>query len=654
MKRLVLPFLLLFVCIFCIGQAPTKIGEMTKRNQLLKLPQSFARDTLLIKAQNEIITIYTQERRLDSARWWINDTEKILKKNNWPLGWGSFYRNRGHYYTFTLQKDSSVADLIHAIQIFEKLGRWRSVGIASARLGNALLMDLKFEKSLQYLQKAMKIFEDQKDYFSQCNTLNYLANTYRGMNNYEMALSQHRRVIQLVETYHINKQLLTPINIAVSYLGVDKIDSAKIWYAKAGVDLDKNPEKIDDMYGYNRLGEYYIKIHNYHKTIEIAKLSQKLAQKTGSTAYLRTAHNLLYHAYKALGKDKDALENFEARKAIEDSLEKAEVSIKLNQLEIQYQSEKKNLLIKQQKAELLAGALSLQNKENKIAIINKDLIIQQELLQKTSLAKQLSEANFQQNLNAQKLKMLQMDEKAKKQQQAQTKYLFIFGISFLGILSALLLYNNKRLKSKNTEITAALLRGQTTERQRVAADLHDNLGSTISSIKYSLQAIDQRRMNANELAVHQNLNELLDKAYNDVRLLSHNLLPEEFEKLGLAETLKSFVRKMNKNSNIKFELAVDVNFGRADKKVEFELYSICLELVNNIIKHSKATEAKISLSRTEKQIELIVSDNGIGTFKNDSDGRGMKNIQARVDAIGGRWIVKAKEGEGVVNEIFIP
>ena len=221
-------------------------------------------------------------------------------------------------------------------------------------------------------------------------------------------------------------------------------------------------------------------------------------------------------------------------------------------------------------------------------------------------------------------------------------------------LAGIWIFNtNKKLQTKNKEISAALLRGQTTERQRVAIDLHDNLGSTISSIKYSLEAIDRSRMNADELAVQENLYSLLDKAYNDVRLLSHNLLPEEFEKLGLAETLKSFVRKMNKNSNIKFELAVDVNFGRADKKVEFELYSICLELVNNIIKHSKATEAKISLSRTEKHIGLIVSDNGIGTFKNDSDGRGMKNIQARVDAIGGRWIVKAKEGEGFVNEIVV-
>jgi signal transduction histidine kinase len=239
---------------------------------------------------------------------------------------------------------------------------------------------------------------------------------------------------------------------------------------------------------------------------------------------------------------------------------------------------------------------------------------------------------------------------------------FLILLSAMAILSTIFVFTtNKKLKSKNqlllsknAEILTAHLAGQTTERQRVAIDLHDNLGSTISSIKYSLEAIDRSKMNADELAVQENLYSLLDKAYNDVRLLSHNLLPEEFEKLGLAETLTTLVRKMNKNSKIKFELEVDENIGRLDKKVEFELYSICLELVTNIMKHSKATEASINLHlATDGQINLSVSDNGIGVFKNDSDGMGMKNINARVDAIGGSWTVKAIEGKGVVNKIVV-
>ena len=85
------------------------------------------------------------------------------------------------------------------------------------------------------------------------------------------------------------------------------------------------------------------------------------------------------------------------------------------------------------------------------------------------------------------------------------------------------------------------------------------------------------------------------------------------------------------------------------------------------MKHSKATSARITLEQIpplgrsdesvsgpeREQIRLTVSDNGIGLFKNDSDGKGMKNIQARVDSIGGQWNVTSVENEGVVNEILV-
>ena len=71
------------------------------------------------------------------------------------------------------------------------------------------------------------------------------------------------------------------------------------------------------------------------------------------------------------------------------------------------------------------------------------------------------------------------------------------------------------------------------------------------------------------------------------------------------------------------------------------------------MKHSKATEAKIELSRTEKQIKFVVSDNGIGTFKNESDGKGMKNVKARVESLNGTWDLQNIENQGVINEVLV-
>ena len=216
------------------------------------------------------------------------------------------------------------------------------------------------------------------------------------------------------------------------------------------------------------------------------------------------------------------------------------------------------------------------------------------------------------------------------------------------------LQKQEALQKQNAELQAALLQGQTIERKRVAADLHDSLGSTMSSLIYTVNAIDTNNLDHDEKNVYLHLKQMLDTAYNEIRLLSHNLLPEEFEKQGLAEALRHFVRKINQTKTIQFDLSIDPHLGRLSPKIEFELYSICLELINNILKHSKATQASITLAPEKKLVKLVISDNGHGFFDNDSDGKGMKNVKARIESLHGTWHTKSTEGNGVCNEISVP
>jgi NarL family two-component system sensor histidine kinase LiaS len=94
--------------------------------------------------------------------------------------------------------------------------------------------------------------------------------------------------------------------------------------------------------------------------------------------------------------------------------------------------------------------------------------------------------------------------------------------------------------------------------------------------------------------------------------------------------------------------------GRLSPKIEFELYSICLELINNILKHSKATQASITLAHEKNQVQLTIGDNGRGFFDNDSDGKGMKNVKARVESLGGKWHIQNLPDGGMSSEIVVP
>ena len=220
-------------------------------------------------------------------------------------------------------------------------------------------------------------------------------------------------------------------------------------------------------------------------------------------------------------------------------------------------------------------------------------------------------------------------------------------------VQALSLEKETSLLRQNAELQAALLQGQTTERKRVAADLHDNLGSSLTALGWSLEAINSPKLDSFQRKVYDNLRSMLNKAHTEVRLLSHSLLPEELQKQGLQATLENFIESIDHNNTIHFSLAFAGNFPRLSPKIEFELYSICLELINNMIKHAQASEGNIDFELEGNKLTLTVSDNGRGLKDNNTAGMGLKNIRERVESLNGQWEVTSTEGNGLVNVITL-
>ncbi|GAB3639595.1 hypothetical protein GCM10027423_02310 [Spirosoma arcticum] len=210
------------------------------------------------------------------------------------------------------------------------------------------------------------------------------------------------------------------------------------------------------------------------------------------------------------------------------------------------------------------------------------------------------------------------------------------------------------LIKQNAELKAALLQGQTLERQRVAADLHDNLGTTLTALHWSLDAIDKTKLSPAEQAVYATISQQLGQAYTDVRLLSHNLLPDKLAKQGLRVALCHLIDKMNRNTPVHFQLTGSDNLPRLDQQTEFELYSICLELLNNTIKHAHASEGFIELTQANGMLYMTVGDNGTGVANQRKDGRGLQNVAARVASLDGTWHVNSTSEQGVQNRISVP
>ena len=209
----------------------------------------------------------------------------------------------------------------------------------------------------------------------------------------------------------------------------------------------------------------------------------------------------------------------------------------------------------------------------------------------------------------------------------------------------------QELQTAYDEIKDAIMRGQTLERKRVATDLHDNLGSLLSAIGLSTETMDESKLSDKEKKIFENIKSQIKEAYQDVRLFSHNLQPAELEKEGLYQALEVLANKINSLNKIHLELDLESLIPKP-QNVEFNLYSICLEAINNILKHSNATKAKIAFEQDNGGLIMRISDNGIGLKNIDAGGTGFRNIQSRVEQLGGELRVNSDE-KGVVIEVKI-
>ena len=239
-------------------------------------------------------------------------------------------------------------------------------------------------------------------------------------------------------------------------------------------------------------------------------------------------------------------------------------------------------------------------------------------------------------------------------EQRSTQRILIFISTLIIAFAVFLWFNNKKLRKKNAAIAEALLKGQTLERKRVAAELHDHLGGTLASLNWYLHGMDKKVFSPEEQKIYQSVHQMVSSAYKEVRSLSHNLMPAELQEHGLTMALSRLIDKMNESDLINFTFNKSGLEKRLSNQIEFELYSIVLELTNNILKHSGATEASISLVENPRNIHLSISDNGTGITGATKYGVGLGNVQSRVQSLSGKIDIRNQDGKGTLIDIEIP
>ncbi|TLM95592.1 hypothetical protein FDY95_07355 [Hymenobacter jeollabukensis] len=209
---------------------------------------------------------------------------------------------------------------------------------------------------------------------------------------------------------------------------------------------------------------------------------------------------------------------------------------------------------------------------------------------------------------------------------------------------------------------AAVLKAEENERRRIGSDLHDGLGQLLTAAKLNLHALNQQlhRELDGQLNGHQafidNAVEVVDESFREVRSISHNLLPNALIKRGLPQAVRGFLNRLPADG-LQVEVETHGLEERLDPTVESMLFRMVQELVQNVVKHARATHMTLQLVRDEQQLTIVVADNGRGFDAQALDqdaGIGLRNVQTRLVYLGGRAHFDSAPGHGTTITLEIP
>lgn len=203
------------------------------------------------------------------------------------------------------------------------------------------------------------------------------------------------------------------------------------------------------------------------------------------------------------------------------------------------------------------------------------------------------------------------------------------------------------------ELMAATFRGQEEERRRLAADLHDGIGTMLSVTKMSLNQLERQLDGDTTMRASlqiQKTRSMIDETMTNVRRISRDLVPTTLERFGLIPALEELADRAN-DGELTVELDCPESIAQLTPLLNLTFYRIAQELINNAIRHARARHITIQLTCFDNEIRMSVLDDGVGfdfdaIMENKQQGLGLRNIEGRLSVVDGHVTFDVAPGRG--------
>lgn len=571
----------------------------TFANQSVILAKKEKNSQLLTVAyHHKAIALYNQNKT-DSADFFMQDALKSAGSQNdflgkIYLGLGNIQADKGNY-------EVSLSYYLQALIFFEKHNKEVETAQVLSNIGSLYYNLGEYDKMYEYHAKSLlihrKIGSKKGIATNQANLANYYF--YKNdKNNTIKSLTEAQKLFHELKMSVKESNVLGDIGDYYSFFLADYDRSIQIYNQAIGLLKDNENNNIR-MDLYRKISLAYYHKSNYENAVNYM---HKAVATTDSTNLdlMRMNYNLLAYNYIGLKNSEKATEALDKYVDLTDKVYRKNLKKNISEMEVKYQTEKKEFII----SNLL--------KEKKLYGIITFSVLFSLLTMILALFLRHKNIKAQKQLTEQKVSHLEQEKKL--------------------------------------VVTQAVLEGEEAERTRLANDLHDGLGGLLSGVKLNLSAMKENSLLSSENAAAFNKTiGLLDNSIRELRRIAHNLIPENLMRLGLRYALSEFIHSFNMdNPQITFHFYGEET--RYAKELELTVYRITQELVNNAVKHSRASHINVQLIMENERINVQVIDDGVSfdtsIIEKLNKGTGLQQIKNRVNAMNGRFEIVSKPNEG--------
>lgn len=471
-------------------------------------------------------------------------------------------------------------------------------------IGLLKLNNQQYDEALKDFQRAVKLAESNNDARLTFHLYNNMALIYSEEGKNDEAKNQYENILKYAHKSGNPRELaIAAINLSNLYLKEEDFGSAHKYSDTALITFKNNQYSYELAKGYLGKAQIFLKQKKYNEALQYTLLAKQQVDSTNDLEDAVGIHITLSNIYEGKGNVKEAYSEYRMYKKLNDSLNDLRNTKAITEIQAKYNDEKKDAAIEKERNKNL-------ELENKNLTLERKGIEDSERSERRMLASIISAVTV----------------------------ILIISIYFYAS-------NNRKTRIQQQLFSQQLIHDIEEERNRIAKDLHDDIGQSLSAIKSKLNLIHQKEIDTSQLT---GIEIEVGKVIEQTRDISRKLYPAYLEKIGLTRSVARLMEGVQESSDIVCSFEIDEQIDKLHINVLTHIYRIIQECVNNTMKHAEASALKVTVLKRDDFFQLIYQDNGKGIQKNENkfSGLGFMSLKERARIIKGEMNISDNSGKG--------